>query len=172
MRYCPVARRRRGGVTIVEAALLLSIFLLFLFGVFEYARLLMLLQVGTNAARSGVRHATVNVDKSSTFVTVDEGGVLCIKNHVKSQMGGADTMISGFEVTAWPCDINAMYQNPPQIIPKTGNPAWNQASFTERIAVQITGEFQPILPGFIFLYTGGGSTTVPIVITAAAGSEG
>ena len=40
MRLCPVARRRRGGVTIVEAALLLSIFLLFLFGVFEYARLL------------------------------------------------------------------------------------------------------------------------------------
>ena len=76
MRLCPVARRRRGGVTIVEAALLLSIFLLFLFGVFEYARLLMLLQVGTNAARSGARHATVNVDKSATFVTVDEGGVL------------------------------------------------------------------------------------------------
>ena len=89
MRHCPVARRRRGGVTIVEVALLLSVFLLFLFAVFEYSRLLLLLHVSTNAARSGARHATVNVDKPSNFVYSNSGTTLSIENHVKSQMGGA-----------------------------------------------------------------------------------
>ena len=171
MRYFPVTRRRRGGVTIVEAALLLSIFLMFLFAVFEYARLMMLLHVGTNAARSGARHATVNVDKPSNFDTVDSGTTLSVKNHVKSQMGGADGMIYGFDVTTFPCDTNSLYMDPPQIIPKASYTSWNQATFTERIAVQVTGEYRPILPGFVFFYTGG-STSVPIVITAAAGSEG
>ncbi len=170
MRPCPPARRR-GGVTVVEAALLLSIFLMFLFAVFEYSRLLMLLHVGTNAARSGARHATVNTDKPANFVTVDAGTTLSIKNHLISQMGGANTMIAGFDVTAFPCDTNQLYQNPPVLVTKAGNPPWNQATFTERIAVQVTGQYQPILPGFVFFYSGG-SATVPINITAAAGSEG
>ncbi len=170
MRQNPVSRRRRGGVTLVECTFVLSIFLLFLFAVFEYSRLLLLLHVSTNAARSGARHATVNVDKSSTFVYSDEGGIQSIENHVKSQMGGAHGMISGFAVTAFPCDAVQLYADPPVIAPKTGSPPWNQASFTERIAVRITGEYRPILPGFVFFYSSTG--TVPITVTAASGSEG
>lgn len=170
MRHCPVARRRRGGVTIVEVALLLSVFLLFLFAVFEYSRLLLLLHVSTNAARSGARHATVNVDKPSNFVYSNSGTTLSIENHVKSQMGGADGMIYNFAVTAFPCDLAMMYQDPPVIAPKAGSPVWNQATFTERIGVRITGEYKPILPGFVFFYSSTG--TIPIDITAAAGSEG
>lgn len=171
MRICPDARRRRGGVTLVEATFVLVIFLLFLFAVFEYSRLLLLLHVSTNAARSGARHATVNVDKSSTFITVDESGTPCIRNHVISQMGGAHTMIHDFNVEAWPCDATQMYANPPVIMSKAGSPAWNQATFTERIAVRITGKYRPVLPGFVFLYTAG-SDFVPIQVTAASGSEG
>ena len=171
MRISPVARPRRGGLAIVEAALLLSIFLLFLFAVFEYSRLLLLLHVSTNAARSGARHATVNVDKPVTFVTLDDSGIQSITNHIIGQMGGADTMIHNFNVTAFPCDTAQMYQNPPVLAPRSGSPPWNQASFTERIGVQITGEYRPILPGFVFFYSGG-SSAVPITITAAAGSEG
>jgi Flp pilus assembly protein TadG len=176
MRYYPVGRRRRGGVTLVESTLLLSIFLLFLFGVFEYARLMMILHVTTNAARSGARHASVNVDKPSNFVTVDSGTTLSIKNHVISQMAGQHNNLQGasgtaFNVTAFPCDINGLYSNPVVITPKAGYTSWNQASFTERIAVQVTGQYQPILPGFVFFYTGS-TNYVPISITAAAGSEG
>ena len=176
MRILPAGRRRRGGVTLVESTLLLSIFLLFLFGVFEYSRLLMILHVTTNATRSGARHATVNVDKTSTFVTADDGATLSIRNHVISQMGGQHTNLQGasgtaFTVTAFPCDINGLYQNPVVISPKVGYTSWNQATFTERIAVRVTGQFRPLLPGFVFFYTGG-SDFVPISITAAAGSEG
>ena len=171
MRLYPVGRRRRGGVTLVESTLLLSIFLMFLFAVFEYSRLMLLLHVGTNAARSGARHATVNVDKPSTFPTVDAGTTLSVKNHVISQMGGADGMIHDFDVLTFPCDTPSLYLNPPVIIPKASYTSWNQASFTERIGVQIVGKYRPVLPGFVFFYTGG-NDYVPINITAAAGSEG
>ena len=176
MRCYPVGRRRRGGMSIVEASLLLSIFLLFLFAVFEYSRLLMILHVTTNAARSGARHATVNVDKSDSFVTTDDGTTLSIKNHVIGQMAGQHNNLQGasgtaFDVTVFPCDTNGLYQNPAVIAPKAGFTSWKQATFTERIAVRVTGEYRPILPGFVFFYTGG-SNSVPVSITAAAGSEG
>ena len=170
MRQCPVDRRRRGGATIPEVALLLTVFLLFLFAVFEYSRLLMLLHVSTNAARSGARHATVNVDKGSSFVYTDSGTTLSIENHVKSQMGGADRMIHDFAVTVFPCDTAQLYADPPVLAPKAGSPPWNQATFTERIAVRITGKYRPILPVAVFFYSN--NDFVPIQVTAAAGSEG
>src|SRR5689334_17002312 len=58
---------RRRGVTVVEGALVLSVFLLLLFGMFEYCRFLLVLHVTNNAAREGARYAVVNVDKPSDF---------------------------------------------------------------------------------------------------------
>ena len=63
----PVARRGslRAGATTVEFALVCSVFFLFLFGVFEYCRYLVLLQGVSNAARDAARFATVNVNNLS-----------------------------------------------------------------------------------------------------------
>lgn len=61
-------RPRRRGVTIVESALVLSIFLMLLFGIFEYCRFLMVLHVTHNAARDGARYAAVNVNCPSDQV--------------------------------------------------------------------------------------------------------
>jgi len=47
---------RRGAAT-VETALVLPICLLFLFGILEYGRYIMVLQVTTNAAREGAHYA-------------------------------------------------------------------------------------------------------------------
>ena len=48
-RFQPRSRRR--GMTVVESALVLSVFLLLLFGIFEYRRFLLVLHVTNNAAR-------------------------------------------------------------------------------------------------------------------------
>ncbi len=56
------ALRGRRGATTVEFALVCSVFFLFLFGVFEYCRYLVLLQGVSNAARDAARFATVNVN--------------------------------------------------------------------------------------------------------------
>ena len=59
---------RRRGMTIVESALVLSVFLMLLFGLFEYCRFLMVLHLTNNAARDGARYAVVNVNCPSDQV--------------------------------------------------------------------------------------------------------
>jgi Flp pilus assembly protein TadG len=165
------SNRRHGGSTIAESALVLSMFLLFMFGIFEYGRFLFLTQVATNAARAGVRYATVNVDKPSNFDLTDYNSTTpCIKNYVILQMGGADTMIQGFDVSTFPCDTTAMYADPPVIQAQASYTAWNSASFTQRIGVKIIGNYKPILPVFVFFLSS--TTTIPLNITACSGSEG
>ena len=53
---------RRRGSTAVEFALVSTVFFLFLFGIFEYCRYLVLLQGCANAARDAARFASVNVN--------------------------------------------------------------------------------------------------------------
>ena len=175
----PIATRRHRtrGTTLVETALVLSLLLLFLLGIFEYGRYLLITQLLANAARDGVRYAATNVDKSSAFVTTDEGGKTNITAYVKSECRGADTLITGFAVSVYPCKNSSLYADPPVIEPKTTYTAWNDASFTERLAVEVTGTYRPVLP-VVFLPSSGlsvsffGSGTVPIKIVAASGSEG
>jgi hypothetical protein len=63
--------RRRPAATVVEMAFVISLFMLFMFGIFEYSRYIMFLQISTNALRDAARYACVNVDKPSDFPTVN-----------------------------------------------------------------------------------------------------
>lgn len=185
-RTTPRRRRRlRSGATLVETALVLSILLLFLFGIFEYSRYLLVNQLLANAARDGARYAATNVDKSNSFLTVDEAGKECIRDYVVQECKGADRWVEGFQVAVWPCDSSdtvGIYANPPRIVPKPGWTQWNDASFTDRLAVQITCTYRPVLPvvwlpqagngGFVVGFYGSNSNAVPLTITAATGSEG
>src|SRR5437016_7245916 len=106
-----LARRltRRRGMTAPEAALVLSVFMMLLFGLFEYCRFLLVLHVTTNAARDGARYAVVNLSKPSNFDTTDytdpSGGVSpSIQKYTTARMGGVDHQITGFQVAAYPCD--------------------------------------------------------------------
>jgi Flp pilus assembly protein TadG len=55
-RYSPKSRR---GVAAVEFALVAPLFFMFVFGIIEYGRMVMVQQVMTNAAREGARIAIV-----------------------------------------------------------------------------------------------------------------
>lgn len=177
---CPpnfLARRSR-GTTLVETALVLSVLLLFLMGIFEYGRYLLVNQMLANAAREGVRYAATNVDKSNTFVTVDEGGRTNITDYVKGECRGIDKLVEGFAVTVFPCDNTALYTDPPVIQPMASYSSWNQTTFTGRLGCQITCNYRPVLP-VVWLPTGGfnvslfgGGNTVPIKIVAASNPEG
>src|SRR4029079_17974059 len=56
------SRRSRCGAAAVETALVLPLALLFLFGIIEYSRFVMTLQVVTNAAREGARYAVTHIE--------------------------------------------------------------------------------------------------------------
>ena len=184
----PTARRH--GMTTVETALVLSVFCMLLFGVFEYSRFLLILHVTNNAARDGARYAVVNLDKPSTFDATDYtdgSGTLfpSIQNFTSDRVGGgAGRQMAGFQyqVAAYAVDGTGLTLSPPVIRPKSKNPPtypdpfsagdpnkvpWNTATFTEGVAVTIQGNYIPLLPDFLFM-----PPSVPISVTSMAGSEG
>ena len=83
-------RRRRRGVTAVETAFVLTLVVSFVFGIFEYCRLLMDMSVLNNAAREGVRYAQVH--NTDSTVGADVSAV------VTGFMAGRTSSYSGFTV--------------------------------------------------------------------------
>ncbi|HEY1187224.1 MAG TPA: TadE family protein, partial [Gemmata sp.] len=169
-------RTRRRGITVVESALVLSVFLMLLFGMFEYCRFLMVLHVTNNACREGARYAVVNVDKPSTFnVTdytyTDATGTHTIQNieaYTTVRMGGIQKNIEGFRIAVYSVDSAGLALDPPVVRPKTKTAGsypdpfndsdpkavpWNSAGFTEKIAVTIDGNYRPFLPSFLRMPT-------------------
>jgi Flp pilus assembly protein TadG len=160
------ARRRRHGVTLVEAAFVLAIALLFLMGLLEYSRYLMVLHVADNAAREGAHYAAVH--------TGDGTQLSDVINYVNASMASVDTQITGYTVNVFTVDMSSVYNtstnqylypSSPNLSAKA-NSNWNDAQFGNALAVTITGTYQPILPSLLFL-----STSLPINVTSTANSE-
>jgi Flp pilus assembly protein TadG len=121
--------RARAGTTIVEFAIVISACLMFLLGIFEYGRFIMIRQVLDNAAREGVRQA---ISGTATLTTSD------IQATVTNFLAGQP--VSNLNIQVYLSD-------------STGNNvgSWNNATFGQPIAVQVTGTYAPILPGLGFL---------------------
>jgi Flp pilus assembly protein TadG len=119
-------RTRRRGAAIVEAAIVLPLFLILLLALCDFARLVMTRQLLDNAARSGARLAVTN---TATLATTD------IQNCVTTALGGQS--------------LNNMTIQVYQVNPSTGANlgAWNSTPLGSYIAVEIDGNFQPICPG-------------------------
>ena len=58
-------------------------------------------------------------------------------------------------------------REPADVRPRAGASAWNNATFSERIAVRITGNYEPLLPNFLMM-----GSQIPINLTVTMGSEG
>lgn len=84
-------RNRRRGATAVETALVVLPLLMFLFGIFEYGRLLMDWNLLNNAAREGCRYALAN--NTNPSVNANVNGI------VLNYMAGRNASFSNFTVT-------------------------------------------------------------------------
>jgi Flp pilus assembly protein TadG len=187
---------RRRGSTLVESALVIAVFLLVLFGIFEYCRFLMVLHVTNNAARDGARYASVNVNCRSDQVATKKAE---IEAYTTARMAGIQKNIQGYQVAVYSCDQSGFAISPPKLVPLSekdaaGNPKsttidpfkaynagtnpsapWNQAAFTERVAVTVKGTYRPIAPLSIDIGRLKLSIipdNIPINVTAVMGSEG
>jgi Flp pilus assembly protein TadG len=58
--YSRSRRRHRKGAQIIEFAIILPLFILLTFGIFEFGRAMMVVEILTNAAREGARKAVVS----------------------------------------------------------------------------------------------------------------
>jgi Flp pilus assembly protein TadG len=119
------ARDRRRGVTLVESAIVLNLFLLLMFGIFEYGRFITQGQLLINAAREGARYATVNANTATTAQ---------VQSYVQSYLVGQ--IPSNLVINVYAAD------------PVTGvnTGPWNNTTVGGAIAVEITGRYQPMLP--------------------------
>jgi Flp pilus assembly protein TadG len=175
---CPRPSPRR-GVAVVESTLVLFVFLLLLFGIFEYCRFLLVLHVTNNAARDGARYASVRVNTDANLVATVKQDII---NYTTARMGGTQKNINGYQVAVYAVDQAGLDQNPPIIrakpknaggpYPDPFNPSdpnavpWNTVAFTERVAVTIRGTYKPLMPTFLLM-----PSSIPINITAMMGGE-
>jgi Flp pilus assembly protein TadG len=138
-------RARRRGATIVQTALVLNVCLMFLLGLFDFSRVIMLRQLVTNAAREGCRYAVVN---TSTGTTAQ------VQSYVTTYLCGQP--------------INGLTINVYQANPTTGANigTWTNAGLSDSIAVQITGTISTMTPTFSLL-----PSSLPIQAISIMASE-
>lgn len=123
----PRVPRRRRAATLVEAAIVLNVLFLLLFAVFEYGRFVMFRQLIDNAAREGARLAVVS---TNNLTTAD------IQAQVQTYMAGQ--ALTSFTVSVYRIDPTT----------KANLGLWSDAAFGEAIAVDVTGQYAPMLPSF------------------------
>ncbi|HEY1377429.1 MAG TPA: TadE/TadG family type IV pilus assembly protein [Gemmataceae bacterium] len=125
-RATPVRRR---GATAVEFAAVLSVFLLFLFSVFEYGRFVMMSNLLINATREGCRYALVHSQDAT--VVADVQGV------VRSRLAGQVNQLPDLNIQVYP----------------TNNPAaaLNTTNPDDPITVMATGTMTSLFPKLPYL---------------------
>lgn len=122
----------RRGTAIIEAALVMPFFFLLILGIMEYGRFLMMRNIIDNATREGARYAVVHTyDATASQVTA----------RVNSYLGNQASKLSGLTIQVYLAD------------PATGANlgSWDYAKFGDAIAVRITGNYLPVVRGFLFL---------------------
>lgn len=141
----PQARR---GVAAVEAAVALPVCLLFMLGVFEYGRYVMVRNVLENAAREGARYAAVHTaDKQTSDVQAVVTGFLA----------NQQVQLQNFAIQVYATDSSGN---------TLSGTTWNNTPFLDAIGVQIDGDYQPIVPKFLLL-----PNTVHISVVAVVNCE-
>jgi len=144
--------KRRAAVT-VEAALVLPIVIMFLFGILEYGRYLMMQQVLTNAAREGAHYALAHT-QPVTIGGVSYGNATSdVTNVINKAMGGQQ--LSGQTIQVYASD-------------SLGNNlgTWTNVQTGQSVCVRITGNYPVILWRMIYL-----PSSIPVVAQSVMRSE-
>lgn len=143
-------RSSRRAASIVEAAFVLPIALLLLFGIFEYCRFVFFIQVVENATREGARYAVARTADGTTAADVTA--------YVTDKLAGRQSELSGLTITLANVD------------PATGTTisgsTWSDAPFGGAIQVTIQGNYSPILASYLKM-----PASVPIKVATMMSSE-
>lgn len=143
---------RRGG-SAVEAALVLPVVITFLFGILEYGRYVMTLQVMTNAAREGAHYALTHTQPVTIAGTTYGNATTDVTNIINKSLGGQQLV--GQNVQIYASD-------------SLGNNigSWNNAQVGESVCVKITGNYRVLMGTMLFL-----PTNIPVSLQSVMRSE-
>jgi Flp pilus assembly protein TadG len=143
----------RRGATAVETAAVISVALLFLFGIIEYARMVYFFHVADNAAREGARYALVHTGDGTTTAQVQAV--------VTAAMSGQQASLKSGTFA-----VNVFNADPTSGAQLTGT-NWVDSPFTGAIVVQVTGTYSFLLPSFLRF----AGPTLPVNVQAMMTSE-
>jgi Flp pilus assembly protein TadG len=138
----------RTGAVMVEAAMCLPIFILCLFSIFEYGRLVMVRQLIDNAAREGTRYLVAH--------NTESGLTANIRRLVHQKMGGQDNANTfagppAYTVDGQPCYVTATIQVVNAAGEVLDSPTIDQVQPGEPCAVLVSGTFKTMFPTLLFL---------------------
>lgn len=134
-----IATRRRGS-TIVQVALVLPVSLLLLFGILEYCRYVMLLQVVTNAAREGCRYAVMHTDAVVLNGTTYGNSTANVTSVITNVMGGVSLANQSIQIYSSDASGNNLG-------------TWANTTNGQWICVRITGNFYSVISKFLYMPT-------------------
>ncbi|HEX7446794.1 MAG TPA: TadE/TadG family type IV pilus assembly protein [Pirellulales bacterium] len=144
---------RRGGA-IVETALVLPIVLLFLFGIMEYGRYILALQIVTNAAREGCRYAVTHTQPVTVGGVTTGNATSDVTNTVTAFLGGQQLTSQAIQVYLSDTQGNNLG-------------AWNNAQPGQFICVQVTGNYTVMLPSLLSM-----PSSIPVAAKSVMICEG
>ena len=118
------AVRGRRGATVVEAAIVMNVFLLFIFAIMEFGHYVMVKELMDNAARDGARMASTGTQ------TVTTAQIQALVTQELVNQGPTNLSIQVFQAnTTTGANIGT----------------WTNAGLGQAIGVKITGNYQPML---------------------------
>jgi Flp pilus assembly protein TadG len=121
-------RIRRRGATVLEVAIVVNLLFMILFGVFEYGRIAMIRQLMDEAAREGARMAVVSTNTYPATSTAQ------IQNFVRGFL--ANQSLNNLNIQVYQANSTTGANSGP----------WNTTPFGGMIAVQIDGDYPPMIP--------------------------
>jgi Flp pilus assembly protein TadG len=126
-------RRQQLGAVVVETAVALPVFLIFVFGIMEYSRFLMVRNMIDHAAREGARFAVVRADEDATTQE--------IVDYVNDRLRGLGTQVQAVDIQVFEANSSD----------GSNLGSWRDAAFGESIAVRVTGDYLPITGSLVFM---------------------
>ena len=142
------------GAAMLETALVLPICLLFILGVCEYSRYLMLLHLATNAAREGCRYAVAHTQPVTIAGTTQGNATSDVTNVVNNYLAGQQ--LNSPTILVYKSDSKG--NNVGQ---------WTDAAAGEYICVKISGTFKSAVPNLIYM-----SSSLPVQTQTVLACEG
>ena len=130
--------RLRRGASVIEAAVVLPIVLLFLMGILEYGRYVMMMQVLTNASREGAHYALAHTEPFTLQGTTYGNATSDVQTIVSKFSAGQQ--LAGQTIQVYESDA-------------AGNNlgVWTGAASGESICVKISGTYHFMIPSMLSL---------------------
>jgi len=179
---------RRHAAYMIEFALVGPLVLTLIFGCLEWCLYMMTINQAQNAAREGARYAIVRTDTYQSFPATQpyfnknppdtyDAGVVSeqqVVAWVQNYLNTAGAQINNLDITVYkvnslgqPIDLNGTVISQSNAESPTNQGEWNQTRFGDLIAVRITGNYMPVIPGLSQI-----GLAPPVFAMSAMGSEG